>query len=189
MGVMVDIDGVLADFVDGFTRLGNEMFGLPVKRNSEQTDWDWTKSGWCTSEQEGQIWNRISISSTFWGGLLPLDNVAAEDFERIDELHKEVPLVFVTSRMGETAWKQTVSWLENHGVREPLVAIATKGRPKWEICGGLGIDTVIEDAPNQLEALGNMFVTVKIAWPYNNGVAADYTVPSIGEALALVTEV
>lgn len=186
-GVMMDIDGVLADFVNGFTRLGNELFGLPVKDNRDQGEWSWTGSRWCTQEQEGAIWKAIRSSDTFWSGLKPLDNVGDETLDVIADEHRRQPIVFVTSRVGDTAWEQTIEWLEDRGIRRPLVVVSSRELTKPSICRGLGLQIAIEDAPAQLAVLYEAGIeTVKVAWPYNAGCEARYTVGSVGEALDLL---
>lgn len=184
-GIMVDIDGVLADFVGGFTTLGNAMFGLSVKRNGEQEDWSWSGSGWCTSEQENEIWECLKASSTFWRSLKTLSNVSAADLQLVAATHTTQPLIFVTSRPGRTAWRQTVDWLEERGIMEPLVVRTAKTLRKPAVCRGLGLMAAIEDSPMQLEELYKAGIeTVKIRWPYNRLARAWATVASLEEALA-----
>ena len=183
-GIMVDIDGVLADFVYGFTMLGSEMFGLPVKRNGEQEDWSWSGSGWCTPAQENWIWEALKASPTFWRSLPTLPNVGKPDLSLVASEHLRYPLVFVTSRPGLTAWRQTVDWLEERGIMEPLVVRTTRDLRKPTICRSLGLSAAIEDSPSQLEELYKAGIeTVKVRWPYNREARAWDTVSSLGEAL------
>lgn len=183
-GIMVDIDGVMADFVDGFTRLGKELYGLPMLRCDEQEDWSWSGSGWCTPEQENEIWETLKIRPTFWRDLPTLSNVGKGDLEIVAAVHLTEPLIFVTSRPGLTAWQQTVDWLQARGIMEPLVVRSSSSLKKSYICQNLGLVAAIEDSPSQLEELYKAGVeTVKIRWPYNSLARCWAAVSSLGEAL------
>lgn len=181
---MVDIDGVMADFVHGFTRLGEELYGLPVISNGEQEDWSWSGSGWCTPEQENEIWETLKIRRTFWRYLPTLSNVSKADLALVASVHLTQPLVFVTSRPGLMAWQQTVDWLEEREILEPLVVRTTRTLRKSTVCRNLGLSAAIEDSPAQLEELYKAGIeTVKIRWPYNRLARAWCTVASLREAL------
>jgi hypothetical protein len=185
---MIDVDGVLADFVAGFSLLAHLKYNLPKKTNEEQESWDWVASGYCTREQESALWNDIRASRTFWATLPTLASVTPRGLEMLQRYHATEPLIFVTSRCGLTAWSQTITWLQDRGIHEPLVVIANKHHPKPEICKTFGLEAVIEDSPMVLEDFYRNHKgveLVKIATAYNRGAAAWRIVANIEEALDL----
>lgn len=64
MNIMFDLDGVLADFVYGFTALANKNYGTPITPTSGQPSWygfpgldtHVIDSTWYTLKQDGTFW-------------------------------------------------------------------------------------------------------------------------------------
>ena len=91
--VMFDMDGVLADFVEAFTRLANEMFGTPHIRTVHQPTWSFAGIG-MTEEQVSAVWDELKATPNWWLGLLRI--VTSGAMHRISELSKVAEVYFVT---------------------------------------------------------------------------------------------
>lgn len=134
--VIFDIDGVLADFLTGFTSLANEMFGCPVTSTHEQPSWNGFPG--ITKEQSSAVWARIIHDSGFWYQLEPL--VGEVTFKAIDCLRR--PVYFVTARDGTNAKIQTEDWLEDMGIWKPTVIIS---KYKGEVAKAVRAKACIDD--------------------------------------------
>lgn len=100
--VMIDIDGVLVDFVGGFMTLANEMFGVPVHMTLSQETW---RGFGLTHDQEKQIWEKIWSDPYFWQRLECLPT--RQDFLALENLLDECLVYFVTDRKGVNVMRQT----------------------------------------------------------------------------------
>lgn len=147
--IQFDVDGVLADFVLGFTRLARQMFGNSVTVLSTHEVENWNDFG-LSPEQMAEVWQRISGMNFFWSTLPAL--ASASIFESISRLGEDYNVVFVTDRHGgliSPQW-QTVGWLRNQGVMRPNVVIA---RNKGQVAAAIGADYSIEDKPSNATAI------------------------------------
>jgi hypothetical protein len=149
MIVGFDIDGVLANFNEGYGRLGNKKYNLPLIKDEEVPCWNWDTRWWgATEEQIRELWKKdIVPSPIFWAGLKPL--LSAETFDNIAELSYRTPVFFITSRPGNPSllYSQTMLWLNKH-----LGAHAYKGltstivtKQKGLVCNAIGITHYIDD--------------------------------------------
>lgn len=139
---MFDVDGVLADFVHGFTALAHELFGTKIITTPEQPSWNFRTWGLMTREQENATWEALKKDPYWWARLLPL--VKRETFERINRLRIAADVVFATSRVSDSAppgW-QTQRWLQDHGIYNPSVVVTSK---KGEMARAIQADFSIED--------------------------------------------
>lgn len=144
---MFDIDGVLADFVSGFTKQANYLFGTPVKNNSEISTYD--QLG-IDEDQYRKTWEYIDKEVFgFWQNLPPL--VGRHTFDSIETLSHHAEVYFLTARdKGHPViQRQTADWLHFHGINRPaVITIPNDNRTadrKAEICQYLGITHSIED--------------------------------------------
>ena len=111
--VMVDVDGVLADFVRGFTMLAWTMFGSPVQSVFDKQQWHGFDG--LDKNQVDEVWKHINASPTFWESL-PLC-VTPDEMDRLDDLTAEADVYFVTNRgSSKSAKRQTENWLIAHGI-------------------------------------------------------------------------
>lgn len=137
--VQFDIDGVLADFMHGFTRLAREMgFGNRVSGSRQQVVWE--QYGDVPSDKVDAVWANAKASPWFWEELPAL--IERETFSRIDRLQGDHDIYFATSRPGRGAKLQTVRWLRAHGISHPTVVITSK---KGETAVALGARYAIDD--------------------------------------------
>lgn len=116
---MFDVDGVLADFVWGFTHLMNQM-GMPITpyNTFQQKSWDFQ----FPKEMSTPAWKAVADSEDFWESLPTL--ASADEMAAIAELNERENVYFVTSRAGKGSSKhQTESWLRARGILNPTVVI------------------------------------------------------------------
>lgn len=147
MRVMFDIDGVLAEFVLGYTRLAQKLgwHGKPYS-TLMQPGWEFFNipPNICRA-----TWEEIDrLGSKFWESLEPL--TTPENFVIIDHLANYVAgceVQFVTSRGqfkgdAEPIRQATVKWLEAQGVRNPRVIVSPD---KGDIAHDWGATHLIDD--------------------------------------------
>jgi len=127
--ISFDLDGVLANFTRGFTRIANKHFGTPVGDIGSQQNWmfeDFPELG-LTKDMcdfmSGPIWDEIRNDPKFWATLDPT-NVSV--MERINHIKNKI---FITNRLGVNPREQSVEFLERWGVVNPLVVVAEKKAP------------------------------------------------------------
>jgi hypothetical protein len=136
--VMVDLDGVLVDFVLGYTTLAKELGYIPEAFSTEDPRYSrWDIAG-VSGPQNNVIWEKIKASETWWTTLKPLQERSV--FLAIDDLQKDV--YFVTSRPGRGVKRQTEEWLEQHGISTPTVIISSR---KGDIAAGLSATYMVDD--------------------------------------------
>lgn len=149
MVLQLDVDGVLANFTEGFHAL--------LLREFPELKPLWAREGFVpgtppdfwddlpphvTEDMSRRVWQLIWRSQTFWEELSPL--AAPEEFLRLCHLgRRHIPLYFVTSRVGATAKHQTEVWLGRHmpGVI-PTVIISHK---KADAALAVGATHVLDD--------------------------------------------
>ena len=109
-------DGVLANFTESFTEVGNKMYPGRVPKGFEPTDWNF--NGLFNAEEQDKIWEKIKATQNFWLGLSPYyDNVGHLAKWLVTVADQDV--YFVTSRVqtaGMTVAKQTDWWLRACGI-------------------------------------------------------------------------
>src|SRR5690242_5772667 len=115
MKIVFDVDGVLADFIGGFTAVASDMFpGVPVTRTHEQPSWHGFPG--MTDAQIAAVWEHVKRSDSFWLALSPLMTPA--EAYRISKLWGH-DVYFCTARVGKEAKAQTEEWLSGHGIYRP----------------------------------------------------------------------
>lgn len=126
--VVFDIDGVLADFYDGYWNECRKLeIPLPVIGR-----WDdfWNP----------KVWAAIEGSDTFWQHLQPL--VPYKEMRRISQLREKRDVYFATSRKGQFPLAQTIQWLIRHGISHPSAIITHK---KGEFCRAVNAEYLLDD--------------------------------------------
>jgi hypothetical protein len=134
------MDGVLADFVLGFTSLAREMgYDNPVYPTAAQVEWD--SLGGLTDDQVSRVWNRIKQDPEFWYTLTPIATPAER--ERVSALVLARPVYFVTARVGATAKWQTERWLQDQlGLAYPTVIMCSR---KGDVAAAVHASHLIDD--------------------------------------------
>lgn len=149
--VQIDIDGVLADFNHGFTKLAQEMFGpdVPVRDTFAQQHWHQYEG--LDKQQINAVWDEIGKRRWFWYLLKPL--LKEETFKRIEGLERRgADIYFVTARhTGVMLRDQTELWLKVYGVASPTVVFTDD---KAGFANAVGITHAIDDKLENGKALG-----------------------------------
>lgn len=167
--VMFDMDGVLADFIYGFTSLGRRFFGSPAYSVNAHTQWD--RFTGLTKENLKFLWEEIRESKYFWEGLAQCTSNGA--LLTINDLIETgmADIYFVTNRSaGKNTKQQTERWLQSRGIEHPTVIVTAR---KGETAKALGIDFSIDDKAENADCIA-WFTDGKtqsyiIDRPYNAG--------------------
>ena len=137
--VMCDIDGVLADFILGFTSEAAILYGTPFTNTREQESWNTFKG--LSPEQVAQVWAIITHSTHFWSDLYPLLSYA----ERcaLKRLMIDHTVYFVTNRPGTNVVRQTRRWLDHClGVENPNIIVSKR---KGEVASAIDANYCLDD--------------------------------------------
>src|SRR5579885_1286430 len=129
--ISFDLDGVLANFTRGFTRIGARLYGSVPGDQPSQASWifeevpelELTKERVGHPIRGGGMWAEVIKSPYFWANLDPI-NVSI--MYTIDKIKNKV---FITNRLGQLPREQSVSFLERWGVIEPNVIVAADKGP------------------------------------------------------------
>ena len=107
--VIIDIDGVLADFPLGFTRLASsKIFNFDVIPTPAISHQQWNFKNIMTHKQEDDIWDYINLNPWWWATLPPL--IDRDMGARLSDLNQAVPIYYVTHRPNR-AHQATSAWL------------------------------------------------------------------------------
>lgn len=140
--IALDIDGVLADFVYGFTLLARNKVNstIPITWTREQARWDGFKG--MDDFQIKATWQHIDASTFFWKALPPLIN--AKEKASLHALSYATDLYFTTSRRhGVDTIRQTREWIQDHlNILNPNVIITAR---KGEVAAAINADYLLDD--------------------------------------------
>src|ERR1041385_5779730 len=126
--ILLDIDGVVADFVHAFTKLlkwvGSD---IAPYRTHEQPSWDFLHDAALVED----AWQEILGSHSWWTmNLDPLPGATRAAWERLDKWadREGRQLTICTSRSGKRVHDQTKAWLDEHfgpaASRHPIIVTA-----------------------------------------------------------------
>jgi hypothetical protein len=150
----IDVDGILANFTKACAALLTSVAGskrsLPdgFGETIQAPSWYWHKEMGFSDGEMDEVWQEIRRDPHFWVQLeaLPM----AKDFlSKLRNLGSNHEVYFITDRPGVKPQYQTWWWLSTHGYYEPNVIISRKG--KGIVCKALGIETYIDDKPENVE--------------------------------------
>lgn len=138
--VVLDMDGCLADYTLGLTRVMSKYTTIPLKRTITQPTW---------TIGEGVPYERAvkeaTTSGTFWYSLDAL--VPSRTFERLEYLAVSMDVYYVSSRTGRTAKQQTEDWLVSKGITQPTVILTEN---KEYVVQAVGGTHMLDDRPKHL---------------------------------------
>ena len=138
--IVIDIDGVLADFVLGFTRLAHDNLDKSIATIPSRFHQQWNFDGVMTPQQSAFIWKYINEHPGWWGTLPPL--VGGDIGRRLNILSLKAPIYFVTHRPDD-AQSVTARWLRREiGIEAPTVILSKK---KGEVARLLHATHAIDD--------------------------------------------
>ena len=154
---IIDMDGVLSDFIYSFSSLMSVMYPELQKKPvaiEEQAEYQLART-W-PKEAVAEVWNVIKSTPWWWNGLPPL--VDRQVFNRINNLAHKNRIYFVTDRVSNypTAEIQTTRWLSYYGIYLPSVVCVPWNR-KGDFASMVKATHVIEDSTrNAVDIYGSM---------------------------------
>lgn len=161
----IDVDGVVANFVEGFYKLGHELFD--IQKSGPQATWDFEDV--FTREQYNLLWEHLKAQKDWWQSLRPLPGTS-----KLRGLPSRVEPIFITSRVptrGHSTHDQTCAWLRQHFyISYPSVIVVDRPAEKVALCKNLGIDNFIDDKRSTIEDMhkAGLRSYAQLA-PYNSG--------------------
>lgn len=145
MRIGVDLDDVLANFVEAFVNLAHETYGRPEK-GKLPVDWEWSNMG-LSPEEINNLWVIIKSTPFFWQDLDRAEGVSHHLLKALDQEHE---LFFITARVptgGDTVKNQSADWLTAYGVRYPTVLVEADKGP---LAAALKLEAFIDDRPKNI---------------------------------------
>ena len=141
----VDLDGVVADFIQGLKPIAAEWLGVPVNSLTDEVSYGFRE--WNIDDYEDL--HRFALKERALFASLPLIEGAAPALRRISS--QGIRIRIITHRLyiqwfHRQAIVQTVEWLEKHGI------------PYWDLCfmaakSSVDADVYVEDSPANIRAL------------------------------------
>lgn len=141
MVILMDMDGVLVDFLTGFYDIHNKTFNIDTHTNYDVMEG-------LSKQEVKQAWHHIRKSRDFWYELPRL--CTHDELEDIQELNYHHDVYFVTTREGVNVKEQTHGWLERNGLINPSVIISSR---KGEIASAVNADFSLEDKAGNAVAI------------------------------------
>lgn len=191
----VDLDGVLAQFTDSYSKLLTKISGIEFPKSSKDWPevWYYEREKGITKDDEALAWNKYILKegTTFWESLAPMDGTL-ETFTQLNRLSKSgVAVYYISDRHGHRAKAQTERWCYRYGIDYPTIILTGDKVP---IIRSLGLTFFIDDKPEtvvevcrvaeaeNLPVKGHVYL--KDA-PYNRKTIHGIRVNSVQEALEL----
>jgi beta-phosphoglucomutase-like phosphatase (HAD superfamily) len=141
----VDLDGVVADFIQGLKPIAAEWLGVPVTSLTDEVSYGFGE--WNIGDYEDL--HRFALKERALFASLPLIEGAAPALRRISS--QGIRIRIITHRLyiqwfHRQAIVQTVEWLEKHGI------------PYWDLCfmaakSSVDAAVYVEDSPTNIRAL------------------------------------
>lgn len=141
--VMIDVDGVLADFILGFQMAARDK-GAVCKLTGTVDHDNWNVFPGISENIQSEVWRDIRESPTFWRNLKPLGTLGDWDALIRLEASRQTDVLYCTSRIGATARDQTQHWLASFGVDSPVFVVRRKDF-KGDIARSFGATHSLED--------------------------------------------
>ena len=183
--VVFDLDGVLADFVYGFSTIANKLFDYPIIDNSQQQHWNWLVGNGYSKKEQDKIWRIVDATENWWETLPCLLDSEEKSFMKM--ISNRFDIIYCTNRQGDTVDSQTFRWLKTHSLPSGHI-IVTKDKIKKLKFFKPAIRAVIDDRPSLLEEYHeNNYRVFCRSWPYNQDISKDIPrVASIREFYAKI---
>lgn len=166
MRLLVDIDGVCANFTKAAARLATTLTGVEVPEIA--TTWDWYLP-LIGAEGQAQVWRWINEHPQWWLQLEPLPG-ARDGLAMLNhESGYGHDVYFVTYRSAARSKQMAEAWLREYGVVRPTVCLA---KDKAGLATALRLEKGIEDQVGTAEALREAGVAMTLCTqPYNQAEA------------------
>ncbi len=144
----VDLDGVVADFIQGLKPIAADWLGVPVSALSDEVSYGFKE--WNIGDDDAyNDLHRFALKERALFANLPLIDGAAPSLRRLSALGIRIRII--THRLyipwfHRQAVVQTLEWLERHGI------------PYWDLCfmaakSSVDADVYVEDSPKNIASL------------------------------------
>jgi len=182
--VMMDIDGVLCNYIFGISAIVRELYEIELPDHPRDIPSWYHCSETIGKERWSVVWDIVTRNSNFLMSLPPL--ATPGEFAAIQAMHDVNDVYFVTNRSAFGSKAITHDWLVAHGITNPTVILSAE---KGMIAKGLGAHFVIEDSTENIRDIRLRSPQTQIylmLYPYNTDAItiADKWVTSIGEFTA-----
>jgi beta-phosphoglucomutase-like phosphatase (HAD superfamily) len=144
----VDLDGVVADFIQGLKPVAAEWLGVPTTSLTDNVSYGFKEWNIGTDDAYNDL-HRFALKERALFANLPLIDGAAPALRRLSA--RGVRIRIITHRLyipwfHRQAVVQTLEWLEKHGI------------PYWDLCfmatkSSVDADAYVEDSPKNIDAL------------------------------------
>jgi uncharacterized HAD superfamily protein len=185
----IDIDGILARFVEGFARILNDIHPGAIPLGYQPSSWNAfvEESLDVTPDEYRGAWGKVRDTPSFW---LRLDAYRDNVLDLREYLTKSSApwsreVYFLTSRFatgGESAQYQTCAWLRGQGIPNANVIVVDRMEDKTLIAVTLKFSAIIDDNLETVYDLRNAGVNAYLLdQPWNRVTTdfEDYRVPSL----------
>lgn len=184
MRVGIDIDGVVADFNNGYRDLVHKLtdFRMPEVSATFPHTWDYDKALGMDPKDISACWNFIRASDDFWLNLAPLEG-AMSLLDGLSWLPKKHDMYFITSRPGRTSKDQTERWLKKYGFEGQFPTVLISSR-KGTAAAALNLTHYIDDRDRNCEDVVRESPTTKtflLAAAYNQPVEGTTRIQTLTE--------
>lgn len=144
MIIGIDLDDVLANFMDTFLSYAHARYGRPAI-GSAPIDWEWSNVLPDKNEQAA-VWSDALDNAHFWENLEVNAGVTPAVVQELDQKHTlYFPTARVETKTGMSVRKQSAYWLQERlGVWFPTVIVAYEKGP---MATALKYDYFIDDRP------------------------------------------
>lgn len=164
LGIGIDIDGVLADFVSTYSYIANQFYGTPVIGHDACTTWKLEEHFDFTDEQGSAVWNALSHED--WLAMSCLLSEHEKVVLRAYAMNPAYEVIIVTARH-QNIHGTTERWLKSQKISYNRL-ITKDGRHKGQVCIDENIEVFIDD---QIENSLDVYEAGKVAflrdWFYN----------------------
>lgn len=189
MKLVMDMDGVLANFEENVYLIAEELWPGKMPKGYKPQNWDYTDI--FTKDDWNEVWIRIKQTPGFWLRQPPIP-------EGVDALrdyrasNKNTSIYFLTSRLptgGESAQYQTQLWLLKHrliNLKEVDNVIAvSKPEEKEDYIKSIGAEFSIDDLASTVIRHNQIpgHTAYLLRMPYNEFCTDQPTVNSVKEFL------
>jgi 5'(3')-deoxyribonucleotidase len=168
----VDLDGVVADYIQGLKPIAAEWLGVPVTSLTDEVSYGFKE--WNIGDYNDL--HRFALKERALFASLPLMDGAASALRRISS--RGVRIRIITHRLyipwfHRQAVVQTIEWLENYGI------------PYWDLCfmaekSSVNAHVYVEDSPGNISALREAGKEVIV---FRNSTNREVSAPGAGDWL------
>jgi hypothetical protein len=148
--LMLDLDGVLCDFSEAFTRTARNLDpSVPIVSTVKQPSWSLTE--FMSKPLVNATWDEVCRAQAWWQHE-PFPLFEEAECKRLKYIMQAHEVVYCTSRSarnpsGPSVAEQSIAWLEQRGLRRPSLVVSKK---KGEVARAIGATHALDDRPENV---------------------------------------